>query len=893
MQHAGERRISPYLAGDPIKGEQGFFGREDILRDLSQSLDSPDIRIITLFGQRRIGKSSLLFQLERRLSDERRRAVRFDLQGREHQPLGDVLAQLANAISRRVYGREISWASFDSGGRYFADSFLPGVLAHLGPRRQLVLLFDEFDVLDRAAREQVSNLAVEQALMPYLFNLYSRFEELRFVLVLGRRADELSYHARPMLRIAQNRSVAFLEPRDTRSLILTAEREGSLRFQAAAVERILQLTAGHPSFTQQLCDVIWNRAYELDPETAPEVDAASVDAAIEVTIDRCRNWIVDLWDNGLLPAEKVIVAAIAEAAETHPTASLAELDALLQQHGVATAYRDLQRAPERLVDLSVLQRVEGRYRLNVELMRLWVREHYPLEKLRQEIDRINPGATRRYLAAEELYNSGDLDGAAAQLVAMLRSYSTHIQARLLLAQILRDQGQLDEALRELEFAPAENPLVRAQVVETLIVKAETLVREREIEPAIEHYERVAGLEPFDRRAAEALARLRGEIERGDQARDRGDVVGAYRQYEAIGARQRMRAIQPLLFAHAAQQADEHARGREWARAEQIYAWLERHDQQKATTWRLRRAEARAFSELEKGLARERAGDWAEARRIYLELGRQLNEARHLGPIAKARALVCTMCAGLPISPEEALKVAPSFSKADFDVAIPYVAAQIERSQAHLRLLVRLVDEYRGQAARGKLTPAPYGEEELARLDGEYQTILRALQPLSAPESAAGAPPIATRLALGPLTELVKQYPLYSDAARRLYAVKYEQQAAPAPLEQAAQAAVTARQVVREAETRLEAAELGRRLLADLGRIGRSEESLSALQRILLMLLGVALIFLLAAAIGRFGAAQVVSAVAAGAGWLLLLCLLAPGVAIAGVLIVIFFNAPRR
>jgi predicted AAA+ superfamily ATPase len=58
---------NPYIAGRALSGIQGFCGREDILRTIEARLDSNDQGAIVLYGQRRIGKTSILLQLRQRL----------------------------------------------------------------------------------------------------------------------------------------------------------------------------------------------------------------------------------------------------------------------------------------------------------------------------------------------------------------------------------------------------------------------------------------------------------------------------------------------------------------------------------------------------------------------------------------------------------------------------------------------------------------------------------------------------------------------------------------------------------------------------------------------------------------------------------------------------------
>ena len=59
-QQAVERRFNPYIAGSPIRSRDMFFGREQLLQDLKAGLAHNSMMI---YGERRIGKTSLLYRL--------------------------------------------------------------------------------------------------------------------------------------------------------------------------------------------------------------------------------------------------------------------------------------------------------------------------------------------------------------------------------------------------------------------------------------------------------------------------------------------------------------------------------------------------------------------------------------------------------------------------------------------------------------------------------------------------------------------------------------------------------------------------------------------------------------------------------------------------------------
>jgi hypothetical protein len=135
-----------------------------------------------LFGQRRIGKTSILLQLQRRLPSPPFSLVYFDLMDCARKPIWQLLFELASAIADEV-GIELEAGAdaFDNDGRYFRQKFLPALYQSLGEQRRLVFLFDEFDVLDIVAEEQLPATAAAKAFFPYLRQLMEREPRLGFI----------------------------------------------------------------------------------------------------------------------------------------------------------------------------------------------------------------------------------------------------------------------------------------------------------------------------------------------------------------------------------------------------------------------------------------------------------------------------------------------------------------------------------------------------------------------------------------------------------------------------------------------------------------------------------------------------------------------------------------
>ncbi len=95
--------MNPYTAGDPVGKTPAFVGREDVLREVLRVLRHPTQNALTLYGQRRIGKTSILQYLEAHLPEQGLyRPVHFDLMGKAGAPLGDILRDLGRTIALKL-----------------------------------------------------------------------------------------------------------------------------------------------------------------------------------------------------------------------------------------------------------------------------------------------------------------------------------------------------------------------------------------------------------------------------------------------------------------------------------------------------------------------------------------------------------------------------------------------------------------------------------------------------------------------------------------------------------------------------------------------------------------------------------------------------------------------
>ncbi|MEW5989185.1 MAG: AAA family ATPase, partial [Chloroflexota bacterium] len=514
--------INPYVAGNPIGNTAAFVGREGLLREVLQVLRRPQDNAIVLYGQRRIGKTSILQELAVRLSAEGPyRTVYCDLQDKAALPLGRVLTDLALTIAYSLGQPDPDLGANPEAT--FRESWLPAVLAELPTEVSLVLLFDEFDVLADPQTEQAA-----AAFFPYLRQLFtSEPRRLKFVFVIGRNVNDLGNIALSLFKGAPAQRVSLLNHEEAGALIRLSEVNQTLYWSDEAVETVWALTHGHPFLVQQLCSRVWERAYGAEPAEPPTVSPSAVEVAVPDALEASRNTMEWIWD-GLPPAERVVIAALAAAGPG--SISQEGLERVLQESGVRVVIRELQNAPQLLQDWDLIEPSNGGYSFRVELLRRWLVEHRPLNRVQEELDRIEPVAENLYRAALGFYKGRKFSQATALLRQTISLNPNHVQANQLLAELLLSRGVVEEALQLLERLYEYQPAAaRPRLVQALLLQAQATSDES---TQLAYYDRVLAVDP---RQPEAVAgRQRIWRARAEAALQQNDLPTALNAWQEAG-----------------------------------------------------------------------------------------------------------------------------------------------------------------------------------------------------------------------------------------------------------------------------------------------------------------------------------------------------------------------
>ncbi|MFB0536145.1 MAG: hypothetical protein ACETWR_14310 [Anaerolineae bacterium] len=517
---------NPYIAGPPIGGDEGFYGRQDVFDFVRRTFSSTYQKAIVLFGQRRVGKTSILYQLQKPSNlPEGFHPVYFNLEGRASQNLNEVLCALAAKIAESLNLPPVAHSEFQGDGDYFSERFLPQTYKALQDQR-LLLLLDEFDVLSEELSDETIAL---NTFFPYLQTRLFDEEKLVYIFVVGRRLEELTPEFLATFKQARTRPISFLSREDAKRLIREPVLD-VLEYDDDAIEQILSVTACHPYLTQLVC---FELVDYLDSLGKAKVTVDDVNAVIDDAIESGGSGLAWLWD-GLPIAERFILSAVTSVTDENGIATKESINDALRRHRVRLLGIELTRAPDMLVDWGWLEKTEERdgYKFVVELLRRWISRKHSLENAKRELESISKRAIRDYTYARQAHIDGDLEIAVESYRRALVANPHHAGAQLGMAQALHEQGLIEDAVTEYEKAYNLDEIAREGLLKALLASAEMSEKDAtSMAEAARRYERVLEITPDNEMARRRLT----DIKLAE--------AGAYEQQ------------------------------REWRRANDVYVWL--------------------------------------------------------------------------------------------------------------------------------------------------------------------------------------------------------------------------------------------------------------------------------------------------------------------------------
>ena len=489
---------NPYIIGRPITEPDKFFGREKLFKFINDNLNNNQ-KIILLFGQRRIGKSSVLAQVSQQISklvqQKQYSFVIFDLQDQGNLPLGNVLYNLGNKIITSLELSEIKLPSItefeQNPYKTFFNDLLPIIYQKLD-NSSLVLLLDEFDVFENGG-EFLKSIRTRET------------NELFCIPVLGRSLDSKSKLIN-YVKEASSFEIRLLDETSATNLIIQPA-QNILEYKPDAIRAILELSAGHPYFTQTICFAVFTQARANNKWIVEHSDIEYIlSNAIEIS-EAGLAWFF----NALPIPEQVLFSAVAELQEPEFENSDLTVIRLLEKYGLVKT-DSLEKALEQLIDWRFLDKNKSSHKVKIEFVRRWLIKKYSLKELVYELEKFYPEANQYYENAIKEYEQKNIKKAIELYNQVLEINPNHFTALSNLGELYLDSQDFSKAIDCYKrYYKLDTDRYKDSLVTARLEYGEFCIQQENWELAKNEFDEVLTLDPQNKQAEQKLTELEKKL----------------------------------------------------------------------------------------------------------------------------------------------------------------------------------------------------------------------------------------------------------------------------------------------------------------------------------------------------------------------------------------------
>ncbi|MFJ6983121.1 MULTISPECIES: hypothetical protein [unclassified Streptomyces] len=378
---------NPYSAGLPVENPDMFMGRDPLIANLAETVTGPHRGSVIVYGQKRAGKSSVLFHLREKLTLPSL-AVSFSIQDLAGDiSLADFLYRICDefhwSISNVVAEQhwdidpppEPDLEQIRVAPQQRFTEYMRRLLTWLKATppladSHLVLLIDEFSMVHKEIRG--GNLP-ESFMKGWKAMLERGF--FRCVLVGNDLMPRFIQEFPNEFQVATEARVSYLERTYAKDLIENPIRlpEGGSRYRGNAVDRILELTGQSPYYIQLFCHelVLYMNSEDVRGPAIGPADVEAVADRLMATLGENE------FDNLLTPGDSEVTDISGALVMEVLRATRREVGRAMYHEGDGQGHPEAARVIQDLERREVLQRLSGnRYRIRVGLFSQWLQHRW-------------------------------------------------------------------------------------------------------------------------------------------------------------------------------------------------------------------------------------------------------------------------------------------------------------------------------------------------------------------------------------------------------------------------------------------------------------------------------------------------------------------------------------
>lgn len=363
--HIPISNLSPYETRAPVTGSR-FFGRD---YEVSRIVSNPDTNHAIL-GIRRIGKTSLLREVERLLKEGQDPAHVIYLECSDLLSMDDYIRE----VVRKLNPRELPRLHMQKYVFFFPD-FLERMSRV--SKSKLVFLLDEVDnlvIMQRGSWELIRMLRAS-----------SNKGACQYIIAGFREAMREQYMLdSPFYNFAQEIRLNEFTRQQAHDLIVTPMENLRVRFKnkEEVVQRIFEETAGQPNLIQYYCLILLR---QLDQSGQREINP---DSLIDVYSDEgFKSHLLNSFMQNTENREKALVYAVLKHAENAGVKGFSQalIDAALRKGGIALPQDDIDEACNVLTLAGVIHHKDQEYYFTSPVFTKVLQQSYDLDYLFRKV----------------------------------------------------------------------------------------------------------------------------------------------------------------------------------------------------------------------------------------------------------------------------------------------------------------------------------------------------------------------------------------------------------------------------------------------------------------------------------------------------------------------------
>jgi hypothetical protein len=365
---------NPYYFTKPAKDDM-FFDREDLFQWIEKNMKGSDVyQNVLIIGERRIGKTSFLKELQERF-DPNHHCIFIDLELFPSLNDVDFLYEICRELHRNISNNSppADFMEFAKKSYMAFGNYVRTFLSDMSKSERIILIFDEFDKIESMIKDGLFNPGFLLFLRAFLQH------NTRVNAIIGGNFGSGKLNSpewQEFFTIFNPKMVGVMDE-DSAAALVTEPVKDSLKYDNYAIKKILDFSGKNPFYIQLICHTLIN--YINEEKKQNFVEAGDVNTVVLNEAREKADSILRLTWEELDPIEKSVLCALSRLKTQHRRSiELKEIKEYLRQNNIKIRRWRLFELLDGLREKHIMTKSGNSppfYDFNILLLGEWVTEH--------------------------------------------------------------------------------------------------------------------------------------------------------------------------------------------------------------------------------------------------------------------------------------------------------------------------------------------------------------------------------------------------------------------------------------------------------------------------------------------------------------------------------------